>query len=126
MRQNNLTSHLERQIMRRVYIAYVLTIVVGGLGRSAFWYGVIAAFTVAIFRAEVHVMSIYHNVLAVPLGDIPGYINDTFTNAITAGELLKVGSVIVLGYVTLWTIKQFWQFFSVFITTQSRQSSRYS
>lgn len=78
-------SSIEKTVMRRVYYSYGLS-----LFGSAFWQGAVLGAAIATFGRLTHVAAIAKNFLDVPIGQVPGYVTDTFINAITHGELLTV------------------------------------
>lgn len=86
-------SVLHKKIMRRVYYSYALSI----SEHSMFWQGMLLGVCVAAFGRLTHVASIFHNLSLVPLGAVPGFVENTFLHALAQGELLTV--LVVLGIV---------------------------
>lgn len=83
---------LEKRIMRRVYYSYVLSLFSGAM----FWQGVLLGVCVGLFGRLTHVAALYHNLLAVPLGEVPIYVLETFERAVFEGELLTVLVVVFM------------------------------
>lgn len=79
-------QHIQRNIMRRVYYAYAVSIMTS----SAFWQGVVLGGSVALFGRLTHVASLAENFLNVPVGQTPAYVLQSVTGAIASGELLTV------------------------------------
>lgn len=88
-------STLHKNIMRRVYYSYALSIT----EHSMFWQGIVLGACVAAFGRLTHVASIFHNLSLVPLGGVPRFIEGSFTQALINGEFLTV--LVVLGIVGL-------------------------
>lgn len=82
------TKHI---IMRRVFYSFALSIIES----TVFWQGILLGACIAAFGRLTHVAAIWHNTLAVPIGDLPTYIVDTFSRAVLGGEFLT-GLVTVL------------------------------
>lgn len=80
-----MTANTQKIIMRRVYYSYFLSLLNG-----AFFQGAVLSSSVLLFGQLTHVAAIYNNILAVPVGQLPGYVFRAFGNAATHGELLTV------------------------------------
>ena len=88
MSQNpmNTTNTLKKNIMRRVYYSYALSIMTS----SALWQGALLGASVALFGRLTHVAAISHNFNSVPLKSAPDFIYNAFANALAGGEVLTV------------------------------------
>lgn len=73
-------------IMRRVYYSYVLSV----FSQVVFWQGLFLGVAGILLGKWLHVASLYKNFLAVPLGDVPRYLADSYIGALTHGEVLMV------------------------------------
>ena len=49
----------------------------------------------------LHVASIFHNFLSVPVGSAPQYVANAFVNAATHGEVITVVMVIASGIIAI-------------------------
>lgn len=76
----------KQTIMRRVYYSYGLSMV----SEVLFWQGMFLSVTALLLGKWLHVASIAHNFLSVPVGNAPQYIWNSFWNAATNGEFLTV------------------------------------
>ena len=83
----NLT--LQQKVMRRVWYSYLLSLVVSRETLRGF---VIGASAMALVEL-VSVSSIFHNLLAVRLGDVPIYVWQVFAHAFSQGEFLTLAAV---------------------------------
>lgn len=90
--------------MRRVYYAYALSIA----GHSMLWRGVFLGAAAVLLARWLHVESIFHNILAVPVGTVPRYVTDAVLNAATNGELLTVLTLITATLVGLSSVFRIW------------------
>src|SRR5690606_21328825 len=81
-----MTTALERRIMRRVYYSYALSL----FEHRMFWQGALLGACVALFGRLTHVAALYHNLLQVPLGQLPKYVFGTFEGALQNGEVVTV------------------------------------
>jgi hypothetical protein len=84
------TKQLHNQIMRRIYYSYGLSI----LTHSMLWRGVFLGAAAALLAQWLHIASIFNNFLAVPVGNIPTYITQSFVAAATHGEMITVLTII--------------------------------
>ena len=84
--------------MRRVYYAYALSVVM----RPAFLHGIALSVSLSVFAAQVHVASVYHNLLSTDLGHVPQFL----LNAIFRGEVL---TLLALGVMIFTVLSTSWQ-----------------
>ena len=77
---------MQKQIMRRVYYSYAISIGT----HSMMWRGVFLGVATMLLAEWLHVASIVKNFLSVPLGAAPQYVANAFVNAATHGEILMV------------------------------------
>jgi hypothetical protein len=82
-------SHLHKNIMRRVYLSYGLSLI----EQPLLWCGLVLGGAVALLGRWTHVASIIDNTLATPLGQVPTYMINSFLAAVAHGEL---GTVLVI------------------------------
>lgn len=88
---------LQRNIMRRVYYSFAISIV----AHPMFWRGAFLSVAAVLLARWLHVASIIHNFLAIPVGSTPGYVAGSFMSAATHGELLTVVMVVLSSIVGL-------------------------
>jgi len=93
MESNNISA----AIMRRVYYHYAFTI----FTHSFFWQGVFLSVAAGLLAHWLHVASILHNFLSVPVGSVPTYLANSFLGAITNGEILTALVLILAGLVAV-------------------------
>lgn len=79
-------SNMQKAIMRRVYYSYAISIGT----HVMFWQGMFLGAAALLLAKWLHVASIIHNFLAVPVGNVPQYAVHAVTNAISHGEILTV------------------------------------
>lgn len=79
-------TQLQKNIMRRVYYTYALSIAV----HSMLWRGVFLGAAAVLLAQWLHVASIFNNLLSVPVGAVPKYIASALLNAATHGEVLML------------------------------------
>jgi len=94
---------LQRNIMRRVYYAFGLSIV----SHTMFWQGMFLSVAAALLAHWLHVASIINNVLAVPVGQTPHYVLGSVFGALTHGEVLTVLTLLAagaIGLASLWRL----------------------
>ncbi|MBP6881622.1 MAG: hypothetical protein KBC35_03275 [Candidatus Pacebacteria bacterium] len=84
-------------IMRRVYYSYGLSI----LSHAMFWRGVFLGSATLLLGQWLHVASIIHNFLSVPVESTPSYIWNSFWSAATHGEFLTVLTLVLAGGVAV-------------------------
>ena len=72
--------------MRRVYYSYGISVV----SMPVFWQGVFLGGAAFLLAKWLHVASIVHNFLSVPVGAVPSYVVHSVWGAMTHGELLTV------------------------------------
>ena len=88
---------MQKAIMRRVYYAYAISI-----GTHAmFWQGIFLGAAALLLAKWLHVASIIHNFLAVPVGHTPQYVANAVWSAGTHGEMLTVCTLMLAGAVTV-------------------------
>lgn len=90
-------SDMQSIIMRRVYYSYGLSII----SHSMFWQGVFLPVAGFFLAKWLHVASIVHNLLSVPVGGAPRFVWNSFVEAATHGELVTVVTFVVAGVVTV-------------------------
>jgi hypothetical protein len=73
---------MQKIIMRRVYYSYALSIV----SHAMFWQGAFLGVAAWLLAKWLHVASIIHNFLSVPVGSAPQYAWNSFWNAAIHGE----------------------------------------
>ncbi len=78
------TQSLQSKIMRRVYYSYAISI----FSHAMFWQGAFLSVAAVLLAKWLHVASIVKNFLAVPVGQAPKYVYNSFFGAIDHGELL--------------------------------------
>lgn len=83
--------------MRRVYYSYGLSIVTN----VVFWQGIFLGVSAILLARWLHVASIIHNFLSVPVGAVPQYITGSFIGAINHGELLTVFTFVLAAMVSV-------------------------
>ena len=98
-------TQLQKNIMRRVYYAYALSIA----GHSMLWRGVFLGAAAVLLAQWLHVASIYNNFLSVPVGSVPQYIANAMLNAATQGEVLMLLTLTAASLVGLSCTYRLWQ-----------------
>ena len=93
------SSSLQSTIMRRVYYSYALSI----FTHAMFFQGVFLSVAALLLAQWLHVASIVHNFLAVPVGNVPNYVYSSFSSAISHGELITVLTLLLAGGVAIYT-----------------------
>lgn len=96
---------VQRNIMRRVYYSFGLSIV----SHAMFWRGVFLGAAALLLAQWLHVASIINNVLAVPVGAVPQYVANSMVGAATHGEFLTVLMFVLAGIIgmsCLWRLGQ--------------------
>lgn len=88
---------MQQAIMRRVYYSYALSIV----SHTMFWRGMFLSVTGVFLADWLHVASIVHNFLSVPVGNAPQFVWNSFVNAVTHGELLTALTLVLAGAVAI-------------------------
>jgi hypothetical protein len=91
------TSHISKHVMRRVYTAYALSIAT----HVMFWQGLFLSVAVLLLGRWLHVASIYHNILATPVGSVPAYVYNSFVTALQNGEVTMVLMFLLAGGVAI-------------------------
>lgn len=91
------TFVMQKNIMRRVYYSYALSI----MTHTMFWQGIFLAVSAVLLGKWLHVASIVHNFLAVPVGGVPTYIANSFIGAITHGEVMTALLLVLAAAVTI-------------------------
>jgi len=90
-------SNLQKTIMRRVYYSYGLSIVT----HTIFWQGMFLSVAALSLAKWLHVASIAHNFLSVPVGSTPQFVWGAFVNAVTHGELLTALTLVLAASVAV-------------------------
>lgn len=93
----DLNTSLRSRIMRRVYYAFVLSFIL----RASFIQGLLLGGGLALLGRLTHVASWSHNLLEVPLGQLPAYVWSVVAAALANGEFLKLFSVGLIIYALL-------------------------
>lgn len=88
---------MQKQIMRRVYYSYLISIGT----HSMLWRGVFLGATAVLLAKWLHVASIFNNFLSVPVGAVPKYVANSFVNAATHGEIMTVVTIVASGIIAL-------------------------
>lgn len=89
----NQQQRLHKQIMRRVYLAFLKRILTHELTLQA----VLFALALFIFAKLVHVASVVHNLLQVQVGKLPAFA----WNTVAQGEVLTLMAIGVMVFVAL-------------------------
>jgi len=55
-----------------------------------FWQGAVLGACIALFGRLTHVASIAHNMLAVPVKEVPSFVSGAFLHAAQSGEVMTV------------------------------------
>jgi hypothetical protein len=85
---------IQKNIMRRVYYSYALSIAAS----KATWQGFLLGACIALFGRLTHVASIAHNFAQTNVENAPAFIFNAFVNALQGGEVLTVlVSVFMIG-----------------------------
>jgi len=88
---------MQKAIMRRVYYSYALSIAT----HTMFWRGMFLSIAGILLANWLHVASIVHNFLSVPVGNAPQFILNSFVNAIANGEILTALTLVLAGGVAI-------------------------
>jgi hypothetical protein len=91
------SSKMQATIMRRVYYSYGLSIVT----HSMFWQGMFLSVASYLLAKWLHVASIIHNFLSVPVGQAPQYVVNSIFGAVSHGEVLTVLTLVLAGGVAV-------------------------
>lgn len=87
-----MTNTIQKNIMRRVYYSYAVS-----LGASpALWQGVILGACVALFGRLTHVASIWNNLSHTAVAQMPTFIVEAFINALKSGEVTTALVVVLM------------------------------
>jgi hypothetical protein len=93
---------IQSQIMRRVYYSYALSYA----EQPMLLVGLLLGGAVALFGRVTHVASITDNLLAIPLGNVPGYVSNAFLSAIARGELGTVLAILTIASLSAVAVHQ--------------------
>ena len=88
--------------MRRVYYSFMLSF----FEQPLLWVGLVLGGSVALFGRLTHVAAIWHNFVKVPVGSVPGYIEQTFAGALSRGEFDTVLVVLAMAILTTVAVYQ--------------------
>lgn len=88
---------MHKNIMRRVYYSYAISLAV----HSMLWRGVFLGAAAVLLADWLHVASIFNNFLSIPVGAVPHYVSSSFVHAATHGEAITVFLVLAAGTITL-------------------------
>lgn len=88
-----MSTNLHNSIMRRVYYAYALRLLLS----RAFGYSVAFAATAFVFARMVSVSAIVHNMLSVPVGEVHRFLLGAFLNTEAWTLLVFLVCVALLG-----------------------------
>ena len=91
------TNVMQKQIMRRVYYSYAISIG----AHPMLWRGVFLGAAAVLLAKWLHVASIVQNFLTVPVGTAPEYVANSFVHAATHGELMTVVLFVAAGLIGL-------------------------
>lgn len=91
------SSKIQSVIMRRVYYTYVLSI----FTHVMFFQGVFLSVAAILLARWLHVASIVHNFLSVPVGRVPAFVSGAFSHAISSGESIMLVTFILAGLVSV-------------------------
>jgi hypothetical protein len=70
------------------------------------WRGIFLGAAAVLLAKWLHVASIFHNFLSVPVGAAPKFVANSFVNAAAHGELLTVVTFVAAGIIALTTCYQ--------------------
>jgi hypothetical protein len=90
-------SNIKSIIMRRVYYSYLVSV----FTQALFWQGAFLGASTILLARWLHVASIIHNFLAVPVGRVPQYIMNSFLAAVAHGEIYTALTLILAGIVAV-------------------------
>jgi hypothetical protein len=90
-------KNMQSVVMKRVYYSYALSI----FTQSVFWQGLFLGVAAILLARWLHVASILNNFMAVPVGNVPNYIYNSFTGALAQGELLTALVLLLAGGVAI-------------------------
>lgn len=88
---------MQKQIMRRVYYSYIISVIT----HPMMWRGVFLGASALLLAKWLHVASIIQTFLAIPVGGVPHYVYTSVVNAATGGELLTVLTLLLSGAVSV-------------------------
>lgn len=91
------SRNIKMAIMRRVYYSYLLSIITNAM----FWQGMFLGVATLLLGQWLHVASIIHNMLAVPVGRVPQYVYGSVWGAVSHGEVLMVLTFMAAGIVAV-------------------------
>ena len=77
-------TNLHKTVMRRVYYSFALSF----LSEKMLWQGVVLGACIALFGRLTHVAAIIRNLEATRIKDAPQFVLNSFTHALTHGEVL--------------------------------------
>ncbi len=97
------SNNIQKNIMRRVYYSYVLSIT----EHAMFWRGLFLGGAIMLLAEWLHVAKIVQNFLAVPIGTAPKYVFNAFSAALAGGEVVMVLTLIMSGIVFVSVLQQF-------------------
>jgi hypothetical protein len=87
-----MTNIIQKNIMRRVYYSYTLSLVTS----VALWQGIVLGACVALFGRLTHVASIWNNLSHTAITQMPAFIAEAFLNALKSGEVTTALIVVVM------------------------------
>ena len=90
-------TQMQKNIMRRVYYAYAISIAV----HTMLWRGIFLGAAAVLLAQWLHVASILDNLLSVPLGNVPQFVANSVVSAATHGEVIMVLTLASAGLVGL-------------------------
>lgn len=88
---------MQKQIMRRVYYSYLISVAV----HPMMWQGIFLGASAILLAKWLHVASIINNFLAVPVGSVPQYLYGSVSNAVNHGELVTVITLFASGFIAV-------------------------
>jgi hypothetical protein len=98
-------STIQKNIMRRVYYTYMVSIAL----HSMLWRGIFLSVTAGFLAQWLHISSIVHNFLSIPVGNVPQYITNSLLYAATHGEMIMLLTLLSAGIVGLSCLYQILQ-----------------
>jgi hypothetical protein len=87
------TKVMQKQIMRRVYYSYTISLAT----HSMLWRGVFLGAAAMLLADWLHVASIFNNFLSTPVGSVPQFVANSFVQAALHGEAMTVAIILAAG-----------------------------
>ena len=83
---------IRKNVMRRIYYSYVLSLVFNG----TFAQGALLGASIAAFGRLTHVAALANNFMQIPVGATPKYISGAFWHAAATGEVMTILVTLVM------------------------------